>query len=521
MKKKASAKSPRNLDKHLFEAGQQCHKRLWFDFHAPATEEPGTGRQLMSSVGQQLLTLARSVFPKGVAVAAERTDEAAAETTRLLEAATPVVFGAVFTADGVEVRSDILVRHRDGGIDLYEVKSGTKIKHRYVNDLALQVHVVSLCGHKVRAAFLLHVNPGYVHKEGADFPPMQLLRSADVTSKVQKQVELVKRRLQQFRQVTDAEQAPALATGTYCTAPFPCPHLGRCSKDEGTAPLRELPELTRALENELHKQGIRTIAQLDPEREGLTFRQKRTVASVRSGETTIEPFVREELRQCALPLHFLAIAALPEPLPRFDGQRPWRHVPYGWAACTLHDGGRVERAHFVHVDRTDPRGDFTTSLAKHLEVGGTIVCWNAESIDELRSLLDDLPGAKAAVRTVLGRPHVDLMQLFDAGVFEPSLRDHTDLRRSVAALLGDRSGDDLTVHGEDDLRAAIHRAATPRIRSATKDKIAEEVKATLVWTSERMLDLWRKFAGVETARAPKPAPTGGRSKPLPKPLPGE
>jgi hypothetical protein len=523
LKKKATAKGPRHLDKHLFEAGQQCHKRLWLDYHEPAPEASPASRQLMAAVGQQLLALARSVFPKGVAIAAGRSEEATTETAKLLAAETPVLFGATFVADGIEARSDILVRHRDGSLDLYEVKSGTKIKHRYVNDLALQVHVVELAGHRVRAAFLLHLNPGYVHKEGADFPPMQLLRSADVTAKVRKQATLVRRRLQQFRQVVDAAEAPPLPMGTFCTAPFACPHLERCGRSSPAAPLRELPELTRALENTLHKEGVREIAQLDPEREGLTFRQRRMIACVRQGEPIVEAFVREELRQCTKPLHFLAMAALPEPLPRFDGQRPWRHVPYAWAACTLHADGRVERARFVHVDRTDPRAEFMATLAKHLEVGGTILCWDAQTIEELRCLLDDLPAAKAGVRAVLGSPHVDLMQLFEAGVFHPALRSHADLRASVAALLDDRTGDDLPVWGEDLLRAALGKAAAPRIRSTTRDKIAAEVVAGVVWASERLLDLYRRFAEIEIQRPAKPvrAVKAVRGKPLPKPLPGD
>lgn len=517
MKKKVTSKGPRNLDKHLFEAGQQCHKRLWLDYHEPADEVMSEGRQLMSEVGTQLLTIARSVFPKGVHVTVESAVAAAAETTRLLAAETPVLFGAAFVAEGVEVRSDILVRHRDGALDLYEVKSGTKIKHRYVNDLALQVHAAELSGHKVRAVFLLHLNPGYVHKADTEFPPMQLLRSADVTTKVQKQAELVRRRLQQFRAAVD-DKMPPVPMGTFCTAPFPCPHLARCRKGAPNHPLFELPELTRSVEIELHKAGVRSIDDLTPEREGLTFRQQRTVACLQKGEPIVESFVRDELRSCTKPLHFLALAAVTDPLPRFDGQRPWRQMHYAWAANTLHADGRLETATFAHVDRTDPRSDFVTTLAKHLDVGGTIICWNAEPLEEMRALLDDLPAAKAAVRTVLGRQHVDMMQLFAAGAFHPELHDHTDLRAAVAVWLGDRSGDDLTVFGEDSLRAALSKAATPRIRSTTKDKLAADVKASVAWASERLLALYRKFAEVEEVRVPKVAKVG-RAKPLPKPLP--
>ena len=522
--KKAPPKQPRNLDKHLFESGQQCQKRLWLDYHEPATDEQPSTRRAMAEVGQQLLTLARSVFPKGVAIEAKTMVKAAAETKEQLAAGTPVLFGASFVADGVEVVSDILVQHKDGQLDLYEVKSGTKIKHRYVNDLALQVHVAEQSGHRVRAAFLLHVNPKYAHKEGADFPPMQLLRSADVTAKVKKQVEQVRIRLPHYRNNLADEAVLQLPMGTFCTTPFRCPHLARCTKEGPPLPLRELPELTRAQELELHKEGIEELTGIDPARPGLTFAQRRTIACVQQQSPIVEPFVREELRQTTQPLHFLALATLTEPLPRFEGQRPWRQVPFAWAATTLHADGRLEHAAFAHADKGDPRPEFTASLAKHLEIGGTIVCWNDETLEDLRALLEDLPAAKVAVRAIIGRQHVDLMQLFEAGVFHPTLRTHSDLVASVAALLGDASGSALPIKNEDDLREALERATAPRVRSTTKEKIAADLKAGLAWRCEQMLNLYRKYAEVELQRpkvAEKPAKTAVKAlpKPLPKPLP--
>lgn len=518
--KKTTPKA-RNLDKHLFEAGQQCHKRLWLDYNRPVETQPGSSRQAMSTAGQQLVALARSVFPKGVAIAGNTAARAAAATQEQLAAGAAVLFGATFIAEGLEAVSDIVVRHKDGAIDLYEVKSGSRIKHRYINDLALQMHAAESCGHKVRAAFLLHVNPKYVHKEGSDYPPMQLLRSADVTAKVKKQVSLVTRRLGQFRQILEDDAALRLPMGTFCTLPFPCPHLGECKKEAPALPLFELPELTRALELELHKEGVEDLSALSPDRPGLTFRQRRLLTCVQQGTPIVEPFVREELKQAKKPLHFLALATLTEALPRFDGQRPWRQMPFAWAANTLHPDGRLETASFAHVERTDPRPPFVAALAKQLEVGGTIVCWDDEALEELHALLEDLPAAKAAVRGITSRQHLDMMHLFEAGIFHPTLRSHADLRRSVGALLDDASGDALPVWGEDSLREALAKATAPRIRATTKDKIAAEIKATVQWAADRLMQLFHKFGEDEHKRAPapraKPDPAGKR-RPLPRPV---
>jgi hypothetical protein len=517
---KKSPPRPRLLDKFLFEAGQQCQKRLWLDYHEPAPEAPSALRAAMSAAGEQLRTLARTAFPKGVPVAAADAVAAAAETKQKIAEGAMVLFGATFVADGVEARSDVLVLHKDGLCDLYEIKSGTKVKHRYVNDLALQALVLEQSGLKMRAAYLLQVNPKYVHKEGADFPPMQLLRSSDVTAKVQKQLEPTKRRLQACRNAIADEGVKALPMGTFCETPFPCPHLARCSKEAPPLPLRELPELTRQLELELHKEGIEDLTGLDEARAGLTFRQKKTLQCIKAGEPIVEPFVKDELLQCGKPLHFLAIAAVTDPLPRFDGQRPWRLVPYAWSAHTVHADGRLETATFVHVDRSDPRPGFATSLQKHLEVGGTVVVWDDDALEEMRSLLDDLPNAKAAARALVSTPHLDLMQLFDAGVFHPKVRTHADLRASVAALLGDDGGRDLAVVGEDAVLEALQKAWAPRVRQATKDKVGADILAGLVWTTERLLQLFNTYAGVTPpAKKSKPEVAKVKPKALPKKLP--
>jgi hypothetical protein len=348
---------------------------------------------------------------------------------------------------------------------------------------------------------------------------MQLLRSADVTTKVQKQLDNVRRRLEQFRVAVDNRNVLELPMGTYCTTPFPCPHIARCREEAPSRPLFELPELTRPQEVELHKEGIEQLTELDAQRPGLTFRQRRTLASVQGNERIVEPFVANELRQCKKPLHFVAMAAMTEPLPRFERQHPWQLTPYGWSAYTMHEDGRIEKRAFVHADRSDPRSDFVRTLADHLECGGTVMCWDDEVLQELHGLLDSMPENKAAVRSLMGKPHLDMMQLLEAGVFDPELRSYVDLREVVRVLCGDESGDGLEMLDVHACTAALQKALTPRIRSATKEKIAADITEALTWQAEHMLQLFQRYAEVESAPTPKPSrPSGGKrsAKPLPK-----
>ncbi|HIE70020.1 MAG TPA: hypothetical protein EYP98_07495, partial [Planctomycetes bacterium] len=93
----------------MFEAGLQCHKRLWLDIHEPTKESVSASRQEMSRVGDELRELARTAFPMGVVVDAEGAEAAAKQTAELLAKDTPVLFDAAFIANGVEVQCDILI----------------------------------------------------------------------------------------------------------------------------------------------------------------------------------------------------------------------------------------------------------------------------------------------------------------------------------------------------------------------------------------------------------------------------
>ncbi len=501
MKKPAKPTAPRNLDKHHFEAGQQCARRLWLDLHQPAPEPSTARREEMSRVGDELRALARTAFPMAVAVEAEDVATAVEQTAAALVEGAPVLFDAAFIADGVEARCDILVVHKDKRVDLFEIKSGTKVKHRYVNDLALQATVLAQNGYEMQRAYLLHVNPTYAHTAGEDYPPMQLMRSSDVTQKVQKQLQNVAKKLKLSRQTASRDAAPEVAMGMFCASPFACPHMAACAANAPALPLHRLPELTRAQESELTAAGFHQLGDLPLDREGLTFRQRRTLQCHERGERIIEDFVGEDLAECDRPLHFLSIASITDPLPRFDLQKPWQRTPYAWTVRTVHEDGRVETKSFAQLDKDDPRGAFVRSLARHLEMGGTAIVWGEDLMRELRGLLDSVPEEKGAVRTLLGQDLLDMRALFEAGVFDPALSRYADLSEVSALLLDDASGRDLEAASEDARFELVHKARAPRVRSTTRDKIAASVTETLVWQAERMSELYDQFCGDPSAAA--------------------
>ena len=503
--KKSLSGVARRLDKPLFEAGQQCLKRLYLDYHEPVEVAPSEQRRARSDAGQQLLQLARSAFPRGVEAAGKTLADAAARTRELLAAeGTVVVFGAAFVTDELEVQTDIVLRQKDGRLDVYEVKSGTKVNARYLADLALQVLAIEGAGFGVRAAHVLHPNHRYVHNEGNDYPVQQLFKNADVTERVRRVLPRVAEQVRAFRTQVKDDSALQLPTGTFCTNPFPCPHLRNCAQQEPPLPLRKLPDLTPTVEAALHEEGLDSLANLDPKRPGLTFRQRQMLQCVQQDHLIVEPFVRDELRHVEYPLHFLAIASVTEALPRFTGQRPWRQLPYAWAVTSLHEDGHVDAQSFVHADKGDPRAEFVRSLAKCLDAGGMIMCWSASTLESIRTLLDDLPAEKPAIRSILALPHLDMMKLFESGVFHPRLLADSTLAGAAKTLLDQPAPIDMAIQDADALFAALQKAWTPRVRTATKEKIAQDLKVWVCWQAATLAALHARFAEIKARPATAP-----------------
>jgi len=496
------------LGKALFEAGLQCPKRLFLDARGEAAgTDLSENRRVLAEAGRKLTEIAGSAFGKTTRIEGKSSEESDKATRALLavENSMAVVLGATFVHDGMVAQCDILLRQKDGKLDLFEVKSGTSLKPRYIFDLALQVHVVESAGFTVRAAHVLHVNSRYAHAGGEEYPAHSLFKSIDVTERVRARVGKAANRVKSLRTMVQDESSLQLPMGTYCTVPFPCPYMGLCAKESPEFPLRLLPELSRAQENLLHQEGIDDLRNVDPLRPGLSFRQRRTLQCIAKNEPLAEPFLREELRHLQWPLHFLSVHCTTEVLPQYPGQRPWRQMPYAYALTTLHEAGRIERHALVHPERTDPREAFANHLAKALAPGGSIILWGDARLTALRAMLEDLPDAKTPVRAVLARPLFDLSKLFEVGLFHPDLLQERSLLSTASVLLGDTKGSALEVHDAEGLLAATHKMTAPRIRGATREKLAAEIKAWLEWQTESMLELYRKHLSEPQPEAPKPA----------------
>lgn len=484
----------RRIDKSLFAAGMQCAKRLYLEYHRPHEKpKPTVGKQALLDAGERLLELACRGFPNGRRVDAEDPAEAAEQTREILsQGEGAAIFNAAFATGHAEVRCDIVLPTGSGELDIFEVKSGTKVKHRHIQDFAFQVHVIETCGHPVRNASILHLNRDYVHEGGKDLPADALFKNVDVSAKVRKRIAAAQAYLDNYLTVVADETTLDLPMGTWCMTPIPCHYLDACRGEASMHGLLELPDMTKGLESELHQEGIEGLEQLDEKRDGLTLIQRRALRAVAGNTLVVEPTARKSLDEVDHPVCLVHVDFALQVIPQLGNSRPWEHVPFQWNARVIQedgtDDGTVEPQSWLADGKDDPRVGFLRSLMECARQCETLALYTARLPAVLKHLMEQLPAEKGRARTLLHMPRLSLDHVVRTGIYHPDFRGAFDLEVVLRALVPDLDLDSLELRTPEEAAAAFGRLLQGRTRAPTREKLSSQLAE---FGERRSQGLWR------------------------------
>ena len=198
----------------------QCEKILWLNKYKPESSEAETNETVFER-GRQVGELAKELFGDYEDVAYDENINFRVEkTAKLLEDKPNVITEASFIYDNNFCSVDILKNDFDG-VEIYEVKSSTKVKDIYVDDVAYQYFVLSNLGLNIKRACIVYINKEYVRFGELDIE--ELFNFEDVTSDVkEKQVEIRENidSINRFMEVYTADNEPDSHIGINCFNPY-------------------------------------------------------------------------------------------------------------------------------------------------------------------------------------------------------------------------------------------------------------------------------------------------------------
>ncbi len=312
---------------------------LWLKKNDPSKLPPvDAATQAMFDAGHAFEPYVESLFPEGVTLGFSDFDEYRSlplRTQQALESGAQVVFQPRFEWNGFTCISDIVSVAGDKTIDLYEIKSSTRVKPDHLYDLAFQKIVLEGNGFTVRNVSVIHVNNQYVRH--GDVDPEELAVFADVTDEVN---EIARR--------TPAYMQEALQIANQSTMPDPNPSLARFGSK---------PEWMKVYNN--------------------IFPPATKEWPVDTAPVINAPEIQRFLGELQYPLYFFDYETMQGVVPYFDGQRPYQQVPFQYSLHVIREpGGEVEHTEYLHKDTSNPAPMLAEQLVKDMGDSGSIIAWN-------------------------------------------------------------------------------------------------------------------------------------------------
>ncbi|MBE0417598.1 MAG: DUF2779 domain-containing protein [Coriobacteriia bacterium] len=435
------------LSKSRFQKGLQCEKALWLTVHAPELADPVTEtKQWIFDQGTEVGRLAQELFEDGVEVAEDyrHTDEALVTTERLLAEGATTLFEPAFFFDGVLVRVDALVAVDDCTWDLYEVKSGSRVKPENVTDAAVQVYVVEGAGLRVRRAHIVHLDTSYVWEGGA-YDLEHLFTIEDVTAEARDTLPGIPALLERFRAML-AGPEPEIRLGDRCRKPYMCDFSGYCHAAlAGEHPITDLPRLGEQALHALLDLGVTCIRDIPEDFRMLTPAQAEIVRVVKSGLPRIDAAgLARDLARLTWPVYHLDFETINPALPLWPGTRPYQTIPFQYSIHVHHEDGSHEHREYLHTTPDDPRRPLAERLIADLGVAGSVMHYTAferTRLNELAAAIPDLADTIGAILTRL----VDLAAIIRTHTRHPATNGLTSIKRILPAWCPDLSYDDLAI----------------------------------------------------------------------------
>ena len=421
---------------------------LWLKKHnkdkLPPVDE---STQAMFDAGHKFEAYAEAIFENGVTLGFNNYDDYNSLTERTQQAFTDgatTVFQSRFVSGEYNCLPDIIVVVGDKEVDLYEIKSSTKVKDEHLYDLAFQRAVIEANGLTIRKIFVIYVNNEYV-RQGV-INPTELTKIDDVT--------LAVHNLSSF---TDANMPLALETMKSDTMPDPNPIF-----------LSKLGD----------KKEWQTIY------DSLVGTPKPDYSGV---ESTIQKHEIEAfLNTLEYPLYFLDYETMSAVVPYFDGQRPYQQIPSQYSLHILDTpDGELRQKEYLHRDNSDPSLPIAQHLVEDIGDRGSIIAWNMSFEKSCNVTLGQLNPEFADAMKAINERIVDLMIPFkqkNSWYSDPRFEGSASIKKVLPVVVPSLSYKELDIQNGGSAQALWMQA----VLDGTRDD------------KEKILDDLLKYCGLDT-----------------------
>lgn len=503
---------PVHLSKSRYVAGLQCHRLLWWKVHEPAAKElePDKVLQDRFDQGAQVGALARERFPGGLLIEGDRGAfaERIAATQTAMDAGAPAIFEASFMADDTFVAVDVLLREDAASRrptaasrwSLIEVKSTSSQKDEHVDDVAVQLHVLTRSGVNVAAQEVMHLN------KDCHYPDFtNLFQRTDVTEASRAKQPEIPTQLEEQLAMLARPEPPPVRIGLHCHEPYACPFMDRCWPRDADH-IGNLYLVGPKTCEKYMLTGVHRIGDI-PTKEKLNATAKRQIRAMETGQMIVEPGLARALEPFDVPrLGFLDFETINRAVPVWPGMTPWEPAAAQFSYHELRRGspGRSERSEepalVTHVEFLAEGSDDARPLLARAMVQATarvdrVVTYSGYEKARIRQLQRVVPELATELLELEGKL-IDLLPVIRENVYHPDFHGSFSIKCVLPPMVPGLTYDDLIII--DGLTASVEIARLLFVANKIPVGERERVRKNLLDYCER--DTWAMVKLLERLR---------------------
>ncbi|MDR1087202.1 MAG: DUF2779 domain-containing protein [Endomicrobium sp.] len=437
------------INKTVFLNYLDCHTLGWKTKRNLLPKLSGLNNELLTLEGKNIRKKALRLFPGAVSgkeLKLEKAGVCCKEVLLDLEV-NKVIYDMRFVADGFYAKHNILKKLEDNSWHLFEVKSGSRYKVKYTNDISFNVMVLSKLGIKVSKASILYLSNDYRLYMGYS----KLFAETDCTGKVELKVQEFSNISNTAFEDLNSDNMPQPVLKRSCKN---CPVFDICMGKGVEKHIFDLPRLSILQMDELIAIGADTIDKV-PDDFKLTQRQKIVKNCVLTNTRYVSDNLKTELENIKQPFYYLDFESVTTIMPLYPDIAPHTQILTQFSLDKADINGNILK-HYEHIaDQTrDCSKDIAEKLIEYLgEAGGIITYANAERIiiSKLGLLFPDL---SEKLDKIIERI-IDLEFIIRNNYYDINFHGRTSIKKILPALIPDMNYDSLDIGEGGEASAAF------------------------------------------------------------------
>jgi len=433
------------LTKSKITSGLQCEKRLWFDFHHKIEKD-----NYLFHLGNRFGEVVRKYYGSGVDLSNNifNTDLALKDTSKAIEdEKVKVIYEGAFLYSDTLVRTDVMLR-KNGGWELLEAKSSTKLKEEYIDDIAIQSYIIKASKQKnkikINKVKLIHIDNEFTYQGDKEYSDL-INDDNDITDEVLSKEKIVQAYIDKFKPIADENYPePKIETGNHCLKPHKCIYLQRCNnlkQHSNITPISILPLVGKKLEKKYKDRGITDLKDVPPSE--LNESQRIIQQAHKDNEPKINPNLNKIFKEFKWPFFFMDFETVTQGVPIIKGTQPYYPLPFQWSVHKWESPNAKISDGMSFLDFSDQNIErkFVESLLDAVGNEGTIFAHHASTEIKVLEKLKDKDSCKDLAEKIdnLIIRVKDTLNIVKNNFYASAMKGDYDLKNIIKAIPSDIS----------------------------------------------------------------------------------